>query len=110
MGRDDGFEEVEFFGESAIKDGESAPGFGVDIFIIDVEVWGEAFPFPLVSGPELEEFNDPVSEICMRVIGEFDEGEVIDFDGGSFISDGPSFDEVEDLIWHEVVFILLRLG
>lgn len=95
----------EFFGEAGGEDGEAAPGFGVEVEVIDVEGDGVALAFPLVAGPEFEEFDDPILHVFFAVVGVVAKGE---FHGGFwafFIADGGALDGVEDVVGHEIAFV-----
>ena len=101
----------EFFGETGGEDGEAAPGFRVEVQVIDVEADGVALAFPLVAAPEFEELNDPILHIFFRVVGVVAEGEGHGGFGAFFITDCGALDGVQDIIGHEVglvrLFVLL---
>ena len=69
---DIGPEGLEFLLEVAGEDGKSAPGLGIDIFIIDMEAGGVAFAFPLISAPESEKAIDPMSQLFGSIVRKLD--------------------------------------
>ncbi len=96
---------VEFFGKSAAEDGPAAPGFGVEVLIVEVEAGGIAFAFPLVAAPEGEEAAGPAEAVGGGVLWETGCQQADDFGGRLVIPDGGAFDEVEDVVGHEVIFV-----
>lgn len=70
---------------------------------------GVAFSFPLVTGPEFEEFGDPFDELFSGVVGVCGLEDFEDAGGGFFIADGGALDGVEEEVGHEVGFVGLFL-
>ena len=53
---------------TAREDGESAPGLGIEVFVVDMKGRGVAFTFPLVAAPELKEALDPLAQLNGGVV------------------------------------------
>lgn len=102
----------EFFDEAGGEDGEAAPGFGVEILIIEVEADGVAFALPLVAAPEFEEFDGPAFELFFGIFRVKDADDFEDVLGPFFVANGGPLYGVEDGVGHEVGFVglLISLG
>ncbi len=85
---------------AAGEDGEAAPGFGVEIFVVDVERRGIAFALPLVAGPEAEEALDPGQQLLGGVLAELRLHELEDFHRAVLIANGGTLDGVEQIVGH----------
>ena len=92
------------------QDGEAAPGFRVEVLVIDVEADGVAFALPLVAAPEFEEFDRPVFEGFFGVIGECDLHNFENILGALLVADGGSLHRVENRVRHEVGLVCLLVG
>src|SRR5690606_10241457 len=88
-------------------DREAAPGFGVEVLIVDVEGRGVALALPLVATPEREEAADPRDELLARVLRELARHGKQDLAGRALLADGVVLDGVEQVVRHQVLFVRL---
>src|SRR5438132_1123888 len=55
---------------AARENREAAPGFGVEVFVVEMEAGGVALALPLVAAPEPEEPLDPEAKLRPGILGK----------------------------------------
>jgi len=96
--------------ESPREDRKAAPGFGVEVFVIEVQRWGIALAFPLVTAPQPEEPLDPDGQLLRVILLPICAESLPHFDGHLLVADRSAFDRVEHWVRHKVALVGLIFG